>query len=291
MIATGWCDRPAVPAVARHLDPAIAQVAPAAYRNPDALPAGGVLVVGASATGVQLADELARAGRDVVLAVGSHSRLPRRYRGMDIFWWLERIGSLDRTIDEMPDPIAARHEPSLQLVGRPDHRTLDLATLQAAGVELDRAAHRRRRPPRRLRRRPRAHRRRRPTPGCDGSSPRSTPTSTPAASPPRSSTRSPSPASTVADPPDRLDLRAARHHVGDLGDRPPAHLPVAAPPGARRGGRDPPAPRRHARTPACTSSGSASSTTAAPTSSTASVATPPIVAAHLAGRASPLTRP
>ena len=89
-----------------------------------------MLVVGASATGVQLADELAHAGRRVVLAVGSHTRVPRRYRGMDIFWWLERIGSLDRTIDELPDPAAARHEPSLQLVGRPDHRNLDLAALQ-----------------------------------------------------------------------------------------------------------------------------------------------------------------
>ncbi len=127
VIATGWCDRPAIPAMARHLAAGVAQVAPAAYRNPASLPDGGVLVVGASATGVQLADELADAGRDVVLAVGSHSRLPRRYRGMDIFWWLERIGSFDRTIDEMPDPVAARREPSLQLVGRPDQRTLDLA--------------------------------------------------------------------------------------------------------------------------------------------------------------------
>ena len=95
-----------------------------------------MLVVGASATGVQLAEELRADGRRVMLAVGRHSRVPRRYRGMDIFWWLERIGALDRTIDEMPDPVAARHEPSLQLVGRPDHRTVDLATLQAAGVEL-----------------------------------------------------------------------------------------------------------------------------------------------------------
>jgi putative flavoprotein involved in K+ transport len=100
------------------------------------VPEGGVLVVGASATGVQLADELAEDGRDVVLAVGSHSRLPRRYRGMDIFWWLQRIGTFDRTIDELPDPVAARREPSLQLVGRPDHRTVDLATLRARGVEL-----------------------------------------------------------------------------------------------------------------------------------------------------------
>ena len=208
VIATGWCDQPAVPAMAHHLDRAIAQVTPAAYRRPDSLPAGGVLIVGASATGVQLADELAHAGRHVVLAVGSHTRLPRRYRGMDIYWWLERIGSLDRTIDEMPDPIAARHEPSLQLVGRPDHRTLDLATLRAAGVDLtgrltgidghDAG----------FARRPRTHRRRLPTPGCVGSSPRSTPTSMPAASPPRSSTRNPQPGVTATDQPERLDLRA-----------------------------------------------------------------------------------
>ena len=136
VVATGWCDQPSVPAIARSLDPVIQQVVPSTYRNPDSVPEGGVLVVGASATGVQLADELARAGRAVVLAVGSHSRLPRRYRGMDIYWWLERIGSLDRTIEDLPDPSVARHEPSLQLVGRPDHRNLDLADLQHAGVEL-----------------------------------------------------------------------------------------------------------------------------------------------------------
>jgi putative flavoprotein involved in K+ transport len=136
VIATGWCDQPAVPAIAGRLDPGITQVTPSAYRDPGSLPDGGILVVGASATGVQLADELAHSGRDVVLAVGSHTRLPRRYRGMDIFWWLKRIGSFDRTIDEVPDPIAARHEPSLQLVGRPDHPNLDLTTLAAAGVRL-----------------------------------------------------------------------------------------------------------------------------------------------------------
>ena len=136
VMATGWCDQPAVPALAAALDPAITQVVPSRYRNPRGLPDGGVLVVGASATGVQLADEVAATGRPVVLAVGRHSRMPRRYRGMDIFWWLERIGSLDRTIDEMADPASARREPSLQLVGRPDHADLDLATLQAGGVEL-----------------------------------------------------------------------------------------------------------------------------------------------------------
>jgi putative flavoprotein involved in K+ transport len=136
VMATGWCDRPALPGAARHLGPHVHQVVPSAYRNPASLPDGGVLVVGASATGVQLAEELRGSGREVVLAAGSHVRLPRCYRGMDIFWWLERIGSFDKAIDEVPDPVAARREPSLQLAGRPDHHTVDLAVLAAAGVEL-----------------------------------------------------------------------------------------------------------------------------------------------------------
>jgi putative flavoprotein involved in K+ transport len=110
------------------------------YRNPEQLPDGGVLVVGASASGVQIADELNRAGRDVVLAVGRHTRMPRRYRGVDIYWWMETTGRLARSIDELPDPVAARREPSLQLVGgggtersAPD---IDLGLLQARGVRL-----------------------------------------------------------------------------------------------------------------------------------------------------------
>jgi putative flavoprotein involved in K+ transport len=136
VIATGWCDRPAIPAASRHLPTRIHQVIPRDYRKPDDVPPGGVLVVGASATGVQLADELHRSGRDVTLAVGSHSRLPRRYRGMDIYWWLDTMGAFDKTIDDVGDVMAARTEPSLQLVGRPDHTTLDLPTLQAQGVNL-----------------------------------------------------------------------------------------------------------------------------------------------------------
>lgn len=136
VLATGWCDRPAVPNLACNAAPDLLLLAPKDYRGAAELPPGGVLVVGASATGVQLADELRAAGRDVTLAVGGHRRVPRRYRGMDIFWWLHRIGMLDRTIDETPDPAAARAEPSMQLVGRADHRSIDLATLQAAGVRL-----------------------------------------------------------------------------------------------------------------------------------------------------------
>ncbi|HEU5266662.1 MAG TPA: NAD(P)-binding domain-containing protein [Jatrophihabitans sp.] len=115
------------------------------YRNPAQLPSGGVLVIGASSSGVQIADELNRAGREVVLAVGRHTRIPRRYRGMDIFWWLERTGRLARTIDDVDDPVAARREPSMQLIGRrarPEDTgdrtsdSVDLVTLHAHGVRL-----------------------------------------------------------------------------------------------------------------------------------------------------------
>jgi putative flavoprotein involved in K+ transport len=136
VVATGPHGLPRVPAGL----PRDAVLTSTDYRNPDQLPDGGVLVVGASSSGVQIADELNRAGRDVVLAVGRHTRMPRRYRGVDIYWWLETTGRLARTIDQMPDALTARQEPSLQLVGgactersAPD---IDLGLLQSRGVRL-----------------------------------------------------------------------------------------------------------------------------------------------------------
>ena len=82
-----------------------------------------MLVVGASASGVQIADELRRSGRDVTIAVGEHVRLPRSYRGRDIYWWMDAIGQLDERYDEVDDIDRARRLPSLQLVGSPDART------------------------------------------------------------------------------------------------------------------------------------------------------------------------
>lgn len=140
VIATGPSGQPRVPETIKSLHDDLWLTTANQYRNPAALPAGGVLVVGASSSGAQIADELSRAGRQVVLAVGRHTRMPRRYRGMDIYWWLERTGRLSRTIDDFADPAAARREPSLQLVGRnqPERfgEDLDLATLQARGVRL-----------------------------------------------------------------------------------------------------------------------------------------------------------
>ena len=136
VVATGYCDLPAVPAASRGLAPSVRQIVPSDYRRPEQLPAGGVLVVGASSTGVQLADEIQRSGRQVTLAVGRHTRLPRSYRGRDILWWLDQLGVLGQGVDAVQNIERSRHQPSLQLVGRPDHSSLDLAVLHDRGVRL-----------------------------------------------------------------------------------------------------------------------------------------------------------
>jgi putative flavoprotein involved in K+ transport len=125
--------RGVVPAVARRL-PDVFSMTALQYRNPDQLPPGGVLVVGASASGVQITDELHRSGRPVTLAVGEHVRVPRTYRGRDILAWLDATGILDERWDEVDDVVRARHLPSFQLVG--GSRSLDLNTLQDAGVRI-----------------------------------------------------------------------------------------------------------------------------------------------------------
>lgn len=136
VLATGACGRPVVPDFATALPDDLHQVAPSGYRNPDQLPTGGVLVVGASASGLQLAEEIHASGRPVTLAVGNHARLPRTYRGMDIQWWLDSIGTLDLRYDEVSDIGAMRAAPSLQLIGTPERRSLDLGVLLDQGVRV-----------------------------------------------------------------------------------------------------------------------------------------------------------
>ncbi len=136
VVATGHCDTPVVPAFAGGLPDDVVQVVPTRYRNPDHLPAGGVLVVGASASGVQLADEIHASGRPVTLAVGRHTRLPRVYRERDILWWFDAMGIFDEPIGDVFDPAVSLGQPSLQLVGRPDRATLDLPALRERGVRL-----------------------------------------------------------------------------------------------------------------------------------------------------------
>ena len=136
VVASGANELPAVPAVAASAPASLAQLHSSAYRSSERLAPGGVLVVGASTTGQQIAAELLRAGRDVVLAVGRHARIPRRYRGRDVFAWFDAIGHLATTIEEMPDRRAARRAPSLPLDGRDGGTTLDLGLLADAGARL-----------------------------------------------------------------------------------------------------------------------------------------------------------
>ncbi len=136
VVAAGACSEPHVPPLAAEVPPHITQLTSLRYRNPGQLPSGEVLVVGASASGAQIADELARAGREVTVAVGEHVRLPRTYRDRDIHWWMDAIGQLDERYDEVDDIGRARRLPSLQLVGTPERRTLDLSALAAQGVRL-----------------------------------------------------------------------------------------------------------------------------------------------------------
>jgi putative flavoprotein involved in K+ transport len=136
VLATGACNLPAIPGVAGAVPSSITTLTPLTYRDPGQLPDGGVLVVGASATGVQLASEIHRSGRPVTLAVGEHVRLPRTYRGRDIFWWLEATGLLAERYDQIDDLTRARHLPSPQLTGTPQAVTTDLNTLTALGIRI-----------------------------------------------------------------------------------------------------------------------------------------------------------
>jgi putative flavoprotein involved in K+ transport len=136
VLATGGFNRARVPAVAGAVPASITQVTPIDYRHPGQLPDGRVLVVGAAATGVQIADEVHRSGRPVILAVGGHVRMPRVYRGRDIQWWMDRTGLLDERYDEVDDLVRARAVPSPQLVGTPQRATLDLNALTDIGVQL-----------------------------------------------------------------------------------------------------------------------------------------------------------
>jgi putative flavoprotein involved in K+ transport len=130
VVATGDCDLPRVPAAAAELPDGVTHLHTSRYRSPDALPPGGVLVVGAGASGQQVALELQRSGRDVFLAVGRHARAPRRYRGRDVWAWLALLGDLAQTVDEVRDPVAARRAPTFPLNGS----RLDLRVLHDAGV-------------------------------------------------------------------------------------------------------------------------------------------------------------
>ena len=275
MIATGWSDQPAIPGARRAAPPGDRTAR--ARRLPAPRPACRAAACSSSAPRPPACSSPTSCDAPdarCYLAVGSHTRMPRRYRGMDIFWWLEQIGALDRTIDQMRSTVEARREPSLQLVGRTTGGEVDLATLAANGVTLtgrltsvdgtsasfaddldtntaqaDQRLSRVLRPDRRPHRRPRAHRR--------SPSPRTPRCPTPSIDAPRS-----------ARPPRRRSVD------GDLGDRPPAQLSVAASPGRSSPTASSSTTTASPRCRACTCSASVSNAPAAPTSSTAWAPTP-----------------
>jgi len=136
VLASGACNLPRLPPFAARTPRHIASLTSQDYRNPEQVAEGGVLVVGASSSGTQIANELHLAGRPVVLSVGEHIRAPRVYRGKDIEWWMDAVGILDQRYDELEDIARARRVPSLQLAGTSDRSTLDLNALTAIGVRL-----------------------------------------------------------------------------------------------------------------------------------------------------------
>ncbi|MCH9695259.1 MAG: NAD(P)-binding domain-containing protein [Gammaproteobacteria bacterium] len=136
VLATGACNAPSVPRVAADLPASVKQLTAFDYRSPESVPAGGALIVGASATGLQLADELLKDGRDVTLAAGEHVRLPRQYRGKDIFYWLTQSGIHDQRYDEIEDLSRGRQLPSPQLVGSANVPLLDLNYLRDQGAQI-----------------------------------------------------------------------------------------------------------------------------------------------------------
>ena len=134
VVATGHHAHPRIPmACATRLPADVVQLHTSHYRSPEQLPDGGVLVVGAGPSGQQIAEELAVGGRRVVLAAGRHRTLPRRYRGHDANWWMERMGAFERTVDTLRDPLMVRRAPAFVL-GAGDE-TLDLRRLVAHGVQ------------------------------------------------------------------------------------------------------------------------------------------------------------
>lgn len=136
IIASGACNEAVVPAIAEQLPDDVEQLTPFDYQSPEQLREGGVLIVGASATGMQFADEISRAGFDVTIAVSEHVRMPRQYRGRDILFWMDRCGILAEDYEEVEDLTRARRLPSSQLVGSNDKAILDLNSLRGQGVKV-----------------------------------------------------------------------------------------------------------------------------------------------------------
>ncbi len=128
--ATGAFQHPAIPPLVP-ADAPVHQIHSNDYRNPDQLPEGGVLVIGAGSSGAQIAEELMDAGRKVYLSVGAHDRPPRSYRGRDFVWWLGVLGKWD-----MPTPGPGAEHVTIAVSGANGGRTVDFRRFAAGGIHL-----------------------------------------------------------------------------------------------------------------------------------------------------------
>jgi putative flavoprotein involved in K+ transport len=135
VIATGRYQKPNIPAFGADLPLDMQQLHSSQYRNPVALPPGAVLVVGSAQSGAQIAEELYQSERQVYLCVGGSGRGPRRYRGKDITWWLNKIGFNDVTVDKLPSP-EAKFAASAQVSGKDGGHTINLHQFARDGVVL-----------------------------------------------------------------------------------------------------------------------------------------------------------
>lgn len=129
VVATGPYQRPIIPAL--FCDDSVFQVHSSRYLNPDQLPSGAVLVVGSGASGAQITEELFRAGRRVYLSIGRHTRLPRRYRGRDLIWWLSAMG-----LDQIPTEKRGPDRSKPLITGAFGGNTIDFRRFAAEGVTL-----------------------------------------------------------------------------------------------------------------------------------------------------------
>jgi putative flavoprotein involved in K+ transport len=134
VVATGSFRDPKIPGFAGHISD-VHQLHSSAYRDPDALPAGAVLVVGSAQSGCQIAEELREAGRHVYLSVSGAGRLPRRYRGKDMLEWQVLMGRMERSFEDPADPVE-RHQPNPHLSGKAGGHAINLHDLARTGITL-----------------------------------------------------------------------------------------------------------------------------------------------------------
>ena len=133
VVATGAFPSPRIPYFASRIAPPIVQLHSADYRSPEQMPPGAVLVVGSGSSGGQIAEELHRAGRRVLLSVSHHRRVPRRFLGKDMLWWFFELGWMDRPIDSFPD---RKPPPAILLSGIDGGHDLDVRRFGAEGMTL-----------------------------------------------------------------------------------------------------------------------------------------------------------